>query len=97
MWEGDRAMPSISADERKWRAESDAHSLAEAERIKLDPKRLSAAKKAAARLLAEEQKRATAMRKVAGSKKQESQTTQKRKSPSGGGKPKNSHNVFQRI
>ena len=35
-------MPAFS--EKDWQAESDARTLAEAERIKVDPKRMSAAK-----------------------------------------------------
>ncbi len=35
---------SISADEKKWRVESDLRTLVEADEIRKDPKRLAAAK-----------------------------------------------------
>ena len=56
---------ALSADEAKWRAESDARSLAEAEVIKGDKERLEAAV-AQAKLLAEEsEENAESMRSVA--------------------------------
>ncbi len=58
-------MPSIPAEEKRWRAEEDARTLAEAERIKVDQKRADAAKIAATRMLAEEAQRTEALRKVA--------------------------------
>ncbi len=56
----------LSANEKRWQAESDAHTLAEAERIKEDKSRLDAAAEAAKRMAEEETERAKAMRKVAG-------------------------------
>jgi len=56
---------TISADEKKWRAESDARTLIEAEAIRLDKKRLSTATKAAKSLANEKQKEAQAARKIA--------------------------------
>ena len=45
--------PAISADEAKWRAEDDLRTLARAEEVRRDPKRLAAAKKMAREKLAE--------------------------------------------
>jgi len=49
------AIPAISDSEAKWRAEDDMRTLARAEEIKKDPKRLAAAKKCAKEKLAEMQ------------------------------------------
>lgn len=58
-------MAKISADEKRWRAESDAHTMAEYEAIMSDSKRRSAAIKVA-RMQAEDlNRRASAMSKVA--------------------------------
>jgi len=54
----------MSAEEKKWQAESDARTLAEAEVIGSDKGRLSEAVKAAARLAADAMKRAEAMKKA---------------------------------
>ena len=66
------AEPKMSAEEKKWRAEMDARTLAEADAIRSDPKRKQEASKAAKGLVAEEKqrakesdKRAKAMGKVA--------------------------------
>lgn len=61
----DVAYPTMSADEKKWQAESDARTLSEAEAIKLDEKRMDAAQKAAQRLQEEKQAEADGMRRVA--------------------------------
>ncbi len=55
----------LSADEKRWRAESDARSLAEADAIQKDPKRLEAATEAAKRMAEEQQRDADAMTRVA--------------------------------
>lgn len=47
---------AVSADEKRWRAESDMRTLAEAEEIRKDPKRLAAAKAMAKEKLGELQK-----------------------------------------
>lgn len=64
--------PTMSAFDKMWEAERDAQSLANAEAIKTDGKRLKAAKTAAKRLVSEErktakeaEKRAKAMKKIA--------------------------------
>ena len=54
--------------EAQWQAESDARTLAEAERIKSDKKRSGSASKAATRMAVEAQKEATSMKKIAGKK-----------------------------
>ena len=92
-------MPSISADEKRWQAEADARTLAEAETIKQDNKRLMEAQTAAKKMADEEAERAKAMRKVAGSKgkgtvRQANGNTKKRTTGSGG---TSNHKVFQRI
>ncbi len=56
---------AISADDKKWRAESDARTLADAEAIKADKARFSAAQAAAKRMLEEQETKAMAMHKVA--------------------------------
>ena len=58
-------MASLSADEKRWRAESDARTLAEANVITGDSTRLKAARAAAKRMAAEQMKYASAMQKVA--------------------------------
>lgn len=55
-------------DEAKWRAESDARTMAEYQSIMDDPKRKAAAIKAAKTQAAELTKRASAMQKAAGGK-----------------------------
>jgi hypothetical protein len=62
-------MVVLSPDERKWQAENDARTLAEAEQIKEDKTRLEAAQSAAKRMLEEEEERTRAMRKVARKKR----------------------------
>lgn len=92
-----------SADDRRWRAESDARTMAEAEQIKHDPPRLDAARTAAKRMADEEAERVKGLRKVAGSKGKgtDKQTTgssdssKKKISGSSGNTAK--HNVFNRI
>ena len=56
---------SLSADEKKWKAESDARSLAEAEVIKKDKNRFTAAQEAAKELAKESKKEAESMADVA--------------------------------
>lgn len=88
--------PAMTMDERRWRAEDDARTLAEAERIKEDAARMTAAKEAAKRMADEEMERTKAMRKVAG-QKTPSQGSQPREGM-GKPRPKNSgFNVFQKI
>lgn len=55
----------ISADEKRWRAENDAYTLAEAQTISKDPIRMKAATEAAARMAEEQRKKANAMSSVA--------------------------------
>lgn len=96
---------SISADEKRWRAESDARTLAEAETIKQDETRLTEAQTAAKRMADEEAERLKAMRKVAGSKAPSSQGRGMQKQATGSTKKKttgssgdtNKHKVFERI
>ena len=56
----------MSADEKKWRADNDARTLAEAEVIQKDKARLKAAKAAAKSMADEKRREATAMTNVAG-------------------------------
>ena len=56
----------LSDDEKRWRAESDARTLADAEAIRNDPVRVGSAMEAAKRMAAERAKEASAMMKVAG-------------------------------
>jgi len=55
-----------SAEEKRWKAENDAHTLAEAETIKADKSRLSAARKVAETQATEMRDRANAMSRIAG-------------------------------
>ena len=58
------SMPNQKSEE-EWQAESDAHTLAEAELIKGDEKRHGKAQEAAKRLADEAQERAFSMKKIA--------------------------------
>jgi len=58
----------MSVDEKRWQAENDARTLAEAKVIVKDSERLNAAKVEAKRMADEKQKEVSAMRSVAGSK-----------------------------
>lgn len=88
----------VTADEKRWRAEDDAHTLARAEEIKDDKARMDAAAQAAKRMADEEAERMKNMRKVARKKPSTSSTpkTSKRvvKKPAKG---PDSFNIFQRI
>lgn len=59
-------MRAVDPDELKWRARSDARTLAEAEEIKADKTRMALAQKEAQNILAEEQSRIKGISKVAG-------------------------------
>ena len=54
----------VTADEKRWEAESDARTLSEAQIIAGDDRRMSAAKIAADRLAEEERERAKALDNV---------------------------------
>ena len=69
----------ISADERRWRAEDDARTLAESEKIKNDPSRVKDAQAAAQRMLEEEKERLLGLQKVAGKKTTSSMARQQGK------------------
>jgi len=56
---------SMTAEDKKWQAECDARTLAEAEAIKDDKDRLSAAQEAAKAMVDEKQAEAAGMAKVA--------------------------------
>lgn len=91
----------MTKQEKEWRAQDDARTLATAEVVKNDPTRLTAAKVAAKRMAEEEKDSAIAMTRVANIRKANTL------SPKGDGepnkkkfrkaKPKNTHNVFNRI
>lgn len=57
-------MPVLSADEKKWRAEEDARTLARAKEIKSDKARFKAALKAAERMFKDTMKEANNMKAV---------------------------------
>lgn len=61
-------MASDTKEERRWRAESDARTLAEAEEIKRDKARKRAAMKEALRLARDVAKQAANLKKVGGKK-----------------------------
>lgn len=56
---------SMTAQDKRWRAESDASTVAEAQAIQSDPTRMRAAKVAGDRMAKEAQKKADALRSVA--------------------------------
>jgi hypothetical protein len=94
----------MTRQEREWRAQDDARTLATAEVVKNDPTRLSAAKVAAKRMAEEEKDSAKAMTRVAGIRKantlsndKEGDVDSKKKARRSSQKPKNAHNVFNRI
>ena len=58
------SQPELSAEDKKWQAESDARTLAEADVISQDEKRIKAAKKAAETMSKEQMEQAKAMKKV---------------------------------
>lgn len=64
------ANQKISADERRWRAEADADTMARYEEIMSDRARRTAAVKMAQSKAADLNKRAAAMNRVAGTKSQ---------------------------
>lgn len=60
---------TITVDEKRWQAESDARTMAEYEQIMSDSRRRAAATKAAKEMASDLNKRANAMTKVAGGSK----------------------------
>jgi hypothetical protein len=92
----------MTKQEKEWRAQDDARTLATAEVVKNDPPRLSAAKVAAKRMAEEEKDSAKAMTRVAGIRKANTLSNDKdegegAKKKAKRAKPKNTHNVFNRI
>lgn len=92
---------AITQDERRWRAESDARTLAEANVIKTDKSRLEAATTAAQRMAEQTREEAAAMSKVARQKSR--QTSEKspsrvrKQSGTNSGLKQNQFNVFKKI
>ena len=72
-------MPTLSKDEKRWRAEDDARTMAHYEEIMADSARKKAAIGAAKSMTSDLNKRANAMNRVAGTKSTKSSTTTKRK------------------
>jgi hypothetical protein len=60
--------PSMTKEDRKWKAECDASTLAEAEMIKGDPERLAAAQKCATEKAKIKEEEAENLKKVASGK-----------------------------
>ena len=56
-------MPSVEID-KQWQAESDAHTLVEADIIKKDPERLAAAKEMVSKLVEEQERRLKSFKAV---------------------------------
>lgn len=95
---------AISADEKRWRAESDARVLAEAKVIEKDKERMASATAAAQRMADEQSKEAAAMRGVANRGKPKSKSTPQKKKgmakkPAGRStaQRKNTFNVMEKI
>jgi hypothetical protein len=57
--------PSVRFNEKKWQADNDAHTLAQAEEIKADQKRMNAAAKAAQSMVDESVKKTNNLKKIA--------------------------------
>lgn len=70
-------MAKLSADEKKWRAESDAETMARYEEIMGDASRRAAATKVARQKAADLTKRANAMSRVATSGSRSTKVTKK--------------------
>ena len=64
----------MSAEEKRWRAESDANALIEVETIMQDAERYSAAQKAMERMMTDTQKRLEALRVALKKKAKETKT-----------------------
>lgn len=56
--------PKLSAQDKKWQAQEDAHTLSRVNEITTDKTRFAAAKKAAGEMLTETKKRASSLQKV---------------------------------
>lgn len=82
------SQPKLTAQEKKWQAESDARTLAESQVIMKDPKRLAAAAREAGTMAAKQEKDAKAMAKVAAKApaKPQVKPTAKRQNKKPGGK-----------
>ena len=91
----------MTADDKRWQAESDARTLAEADVIKQDKPRLDAAATAAQRMAEKQREEAAAMSRVA--KKKPAQTSTGSTDPVSTGKTstkkkkQNTFNVFSRL
>lgn len=70
--------PRISKEDADWRAEDDARTLAQAEAIKADKKRMSAAAKKARAIAKERAQEAAAMKKIAAKSKARKKAPAKR-------------------
>ena len=69
--------PKVSAQEKEWRAQDDAHTLAAAQEIQNDKTRLKAAQGAANKMLKEAENRANSLKKIAKPQRQ-AQTSSRR-------------------
>jgi len=93
----------MTAQDKKWRAQDDARTLAVSEEIKNDKACLKLATDAAAKMAEDDRKRAIAMQKVAGKKttplEKKKPANRKSRKPSGSGPKKSTsnHKTFQRI
>ncbi len=88
--------PKLTAREKRWRAEDDARTLANAQVIQEDPQRHVLAKRAAQRIAKQEKESADAMQNVAAGKKV-TPNTKKKKKPATRKKKPQSFNVFGKI
>ena len=69
----------MTAEDKRWRASSDAETMARYEEIMADPERKRLAVSAAKSMAADMNKRAAAMNRVAGDKAKNNKTTTKTK------------------
>ena len=71
----------LTAQQKRWQRQDDAHVLATAQEIQNDPKRHAAAKKEAASIAKEHEKRTQAMKQVADKSKSTTKTQSNTKVP----------------
>jgi len=91
------ATNKMSKQDRIWRAQDDAHTLASAEVIVKDLPRLKLAQKAAARMAEEKREQADAMGSIAKPGKKDPPSEKIKRKKKTGGSSGSVHNVFQKV
>ena len=91
------SMAKMTKQDRIWRAQDDAHTLASAEVIVKDIPRLKLAQKAAARMAEEKREQADAMGSIAKPGKKDPPSEKIKRKKKTGGSSGSVHNVFQKV